>query len=278
MRRGVLVNVLLAVLVAGLALFFHFRPRPAAAPPLALSSLDPERVTRIRVERGATALVLEKRDGQWYLDAPYRARADAFRVRQLLDLLRAQPSRQFAATDLARFDLDHPATRVVFDDRPVAFGTVNELSNEQYVAAGDSVFLIPLRYAAGLPQEAKDVTGRALFGPDEVPASIAVGGVEMALQDGLWRLHPENPGLSQDDLNRWGDDWQGAASLLTQRVTGAAKGDAITVRLKSGKTVPLTIVQREPELVLRREDEGLQYHFAAAVGQRLMTPPTADSK
>lgn len=278
MRRRAFVNVALAMLVAGLALFFHLRPRPDAAPQLALSALDPEQVTRIRVERGATPLVLEKRDGQWYLDAPYRARADAFRARQLLDLLRAQPSRRLAATDLARFDLDHPATRVVFDERPIAFGTVNELSNEQYVGTGDGVFLIPLRYAAALPQDAKDVTGRQLFGPGETPVSIAVDGVEMALQDGIWRLHPETPGLSQDDLNRWGDDWGGAASLLTQQgaATTKGKGNAITVKLKNGKTVALTIVQREPELVLRREDEGLQYHFSAAVGKRLLTPPAAD--
>jgi hypothetical protein len=279
MSRGSLVNVALALLVAGLALFFYMRPRSDAGPQLALASLDPEQVTRIQVERGAAPpLVLEKRGDQWYLDAPYRARADAFRTRQLLDLLRAQPSRQLVATDLARFDLDKPVTRVVFDNQAIAFGTVNELSSEQYVAAGDSVFLIPVRYAATLPQEPKDVTGRQLFGSDEEPAAIAVGTVEMALQDGIWRLRPENPGLSQDDLNRWGDDWRSAASLLTQQGVEAAKGDVITVKLKNGKSVRLTIVQREPELVLRRDDEGLQYHFSAAVGKRLLTPPMADSK
>lgn len=279
MRRNALVNVVLALLVAGLALFLYLRPRPGAAPELSLFAIDPEQVTRIRLERaGGSPLVLEKRAGVWHLTEPYRARADAFRVRQLLDLLSAKASRQLAATDLARFDLDRPAMRVAFDDRAIAFGTVNELSNEQYVSAGESVYLIPLRYAAALPQEAKDLTGRQLFGPDEEPVAIALGGIEMALQEGIWRLRPDTPGLSQDDLNRWGDDWRGAASLLTQQGPGAATGEPITVTLKNGTTVRLTIVQREPELVLRREDEGLQYHFSAAVGKRLMTPPAADSK
>jgi hypothetical protein len=278
MSRATLVNVVLTLLVAGLVLFLYLRPRPGAAPELTLSSLDPEQVTRIRVERDGPPLLIEKRDGHWYLVEPYRARADAFRVRQLLDLLAAKASRQLAATDLARFDLERPATRVVFDDRAIGFGTVNELSNEQYVAAGDSVYLIPLRHAAALPQEAKDVTGRQLFGPEEQPVAIALGGTRMALQDGIWRLHPEAPGLSQDDLNRWADDWQGAASLLTQQGPGASSGETITVTLKNGATVRLTIAQREPELVLRREDEGLHYHFAAAVGKRLLTPPSADSK
>ena len=278
MSRATLVNIVLALLVVGLGLFLYLRPQPGAAPELALSSLDPEQVTRIRVERSGPPIVLEKRDGNWHLTEPYRARADAFRTKQLLDLLHAKASRMLSATDLARFDLDQPATRVVFDDRAIAFGTVNELSNEQYVAAGDGVYLIPVRHAAALPQEAKDVTGRQLFGPDEAPAAIALGGVEMALQDGIWRLRPETPGVSQDDLNRWGDEWRGASSLLTQKGEGAATGEPITVTLKNGTIVRLTIVQRDPELVLLREDEGLQYHFSAAAGKRLLTVPTADSK
>jgi hypothetical protein len=278
MSRATLVNVALAALVAGLALFLYLRPRPAGVPELPLSSLDPEQVTRIRVERNGPPVVLEKQDGNWRLTEPYPARADAFRTKQLLELLHAKASRQMPATDLGRFDLDRPATRVVFDDRAIAFGTVNELSNEQYVKAGESVYLIPLRHAAALPQEAKDVTGRQLFGPEEAPVAIALGGTEMALQEGIWRLRPETPGLSQDDLNRWGDEWRGAASLLTQKSSGAATGEPITVTLKNGKIVRLKIVQRDPELVLLREDEGLQYHFSAAAGKRLLTLPATDSK
>jgi hypothetical protein len=166
----------------------------------------------------------------------------------------------------------------VFDDRAIDFGTVNELSNEQYVKAGGTVYLIPLRHAAALPQEAKNLTGRQLFGPDETPVAIAFGGTELTLQDGSWRLHPRTAGLSQDDLNRWGDDWRNAASLLTQQGAGAATGEPITVTLKNGKIVRLKIVQRDPELVLLREDEGLQYHFSAAAGKRLLIPPAADSE
>ncbi len=278
MSRATLVNVALALLVAGLALFLYLRPRPGAAPELALFALDPERVTRIRVERGGEPVVLEKRDGHWHLAEPYRARADAFRTRQLLDLLHAKASRKLSATDLARFDLERPQARVVFDDRAIAFGTVNELSNEQYVMVGEDVYLVPLRYAAALPQEAKDVTGRQLFGPDEEPVAIALPGMTMAQREGIWKLSPETPGWSQDDLNRWGDEWRSAASLLTQKGAGTAAGKPITVTLRNGTVVRLTIVQREPELVLLREDEGLQYLFSAAAGKRLLTPPAADSK
>jgi hypothetical protein len=278
MSRATLVNIVLALIVAGLALFLYLRPKPGDAPALALSSLAPDGVTRVQVERGDARFVLEKRDGNWFLTQPYRARADEFRTKQLLDLLAAKASRKLPATDLARFDLDRPAVRVVFDDQPISFGTVNEMSNEQYVAAGDGVYLIPMRHAAALPQEARDLTGRQLFGPDEVPVEIALDGVAMVQRDGIWRLSPEAPGVSQDDLNRWGDEWKAAASLLTQTGEPGATGESVTVKLKDGKIIRFAIVQRNPELVLRREDEGLQYHFSQAAGKRLLTPPSADSK
>ena len=278
MTRAAVINIALALLVGGLALFLYFRPEPGVAPELVLSTLDPDRVTRVRVERGESITALEKRAGSWYLAEPYPARADAFRTRQLLDLLNAKASRKLPATDLARFDLDHPAVRIVFDDQPIAFGTVNEMSNEQYVQAGDGVYLIPLRHAAAVPQDAKALTGRQLFAADEELVEITVGPVTMTQQDGRWRLTPEAADLSRDDLNRWGDDWKGAASLLTQKRDAKKSGDAVTVKLKNGKTVRLPVLQTEPELILAREDEGLQYHFSAAAGKRLLTVPSAASK
>lgn len=276
MRRATLVNVALALLVAGLALFLYLRPNPTVAPDFRIATLDPDQVTRIRIERGAVPIVLEQRGQRWYLVEPYAARADAFRVRQLLDLLNARATRKLPATELARFDLDRPAVRVLFNDQPIAFGTVSEVSNEQYVAVGDGVYLIPVRHIAALPQDAKDLTGRQLFAPDEELVEISIGPATMSQQDGRWRLNAETA-LSQDDLNRWSDAWKEASSLITQKGEPAARSEAITVKLKSGKTVRLVVLQREPELVLLREDEGLQYHFSAAAGKRLLTVPSSAS-
>ncbi len=276
MSRGTLINIALALLVGGLALFLYLRPPPHTVPELALSALDPEQVTRLKVERGSASFVLEKGDGNWQLVEPYRARADAFRVRQLLDLLDAKATRKLPATELARFDLDRPWARVLFNDEPIAFGTMNEMSNEQYVLTGDGVYLVPLRLAGAVPQDAKDLTGRQLFAADEELIEIGVGSTTLALKDGRWRLSPEVAGLSQDDLNRWSDDWKAASSLLAQKAAAVkAGGEVVTVKLKGGKTVRLRIVQREPELVLLREDEGLQYHFSEAAGKRLLTAPSA---
>jgi len=44
------------------------------------------------------------------------------------------------------------------------------------------------------------------------------------------------------------------------------------VRLANGKTVQFHILQREPDLVLLRGDENMQYHLPGGVGNRLLEP------
>jgi hypothetical protein len=100
----------------------------------------------------------------------------------------------------------------------------------------------------------------------------------MTQQDGIWKLGADTAGLSQDDLNRWGDEWRAASSLLTQKSAGAATGEPVTVKLKDGRSIRFVVAKRDPEPVLLREDEGLEYHFSAAAGKRLLTPPFASAK
>jgi hypothetical protein len=49
----------------------------------------------------------------------------------------------------------------------------------------------------------------------------------------------------------------------------------IRIGLKSGARLTLGIVAREPELVLARSDEKLQYHFRPELAKRLLSPPAA---
>lgn len=275
MSRATLTNVVLALLVAGLAAFLYLRTDPHAKSELTLSALRPDDVTRIRVERGAHSIALEQRDGVWYVAEPYRARADSFRVTQLLGLLTSKSTRRLAATDLDRFDLERPEIKVTFDDQVIGFGTLNTMSNEQYASSGDGVYLVSPRALAAVPTDVRGVTSRDLFATDETPVEIALGATRMLQEEGRWKLTPDTAGLSQDDLNRWAGDWKNAASMITQRAGTGAAAERITVRLGDGRTLQLAIVQREPELVLRRDDEGLQYHFSGEMGKRLLTPPGA---
>jgi hypothetical protein len=49
----------------------------------------------------------------------------------------------------------------------------------------------------------------------------------------------------------------------------------VNVTLQDGRTLALGVLEREPDLVLLRPDERIQYQFLGDVGKRLLSPPAA---
>jgi hypothetical protein len=275
MNRGWIVNVLLLAVVVGLGWYVLYRPA-AEAPQHKLTTLAPNTVSRVLIEpRGGDAIELAKRGDAWFLVRPFEARADRSQVERLLELTSASSKEKLAATELARFDLDRPALAVTLGEQRFAFGTVNPLNQEQYVQAGDAVYLLPSFYASLVPQKAERLLTHALFVEGETPVAFVLPTFRVEQQGPKWVRVPatskEPP--SQDEFNRWVEGWRFASSLVTQRAgTGAAK-EHIDVRLSDGRTLKLQVLQKQPELILVRPDEKLQFYFSGEVAKRLMTPP-----
>ena len=277
MKRGWILNVLLLAGVAGLAWYVYYRPADEA-PRHKLTTLAPSVVSRVVIEpRDGPPIELAKRDNAWYLVRPIEARADRSQVERLLELTNATSQEKFAATDLARFDLDRPSLTVTLGDQRFAFGTVNPLSQEQYVLAGDSVYLLSSFYSSLVPQKADRLLTHSLFIEGESPVAFALPGFRIELQGPKWVRLPatgkDEP--SQDDFNRWVEGWRFASSLLTQRAGAKPPAEHIEVRLANGRTLGLGVVQKAPELILVRPDEKLQFFFSGEMAKRLLTPPEA---
>jgi hypothetical protein len=163
MKRGWIVNVLLLAVVAALGWYVLYRPADEA-PQHKLTTLAPSTVSRVVIEpRAGEPIELAKRDDAWYLVRPFEARADRSQVERLLEITSATAKEKLAATDLARFDLDRPALAVTLGDQRFAFGTANPLTQEQYVLAGDGVYLLPAFYASLVPQRAERLLTHSLF-------------------------------------------------------------------------------------------------------------------
>lgn len=273
MKRGWIVNALLLAAVVALGWYVLYRPADEV-PQHKLTTLAPSTVSHVVIEpRGGETIELDKRGDAWYLVRPFQARADRSQVERLLEITSAASKEKLAATDLARFDLDQPALTVTLGDQRFAFGTVNPLSQEQYALAGDSVYLLPAFYASLAPQRAERLLTHALFIEGETPTAFVLPGFRVELQDAKWvRLPATGEELSQDDLNRWVDGWRFASSLLTQRASTQA-GEPIQVHLADGRTLKLGILQKQPELILVRPDEKLQFHFSGEVAKRLLSAP-----
>jgi len=92
-------------------------------------------------------------------------------------------------------------------------------------------------------------------------------------KDGGWQRRPERAALSSDLINDFVIEWQQASALSVQRHSGKRPSAWISLTLASGAkpaSVRVGVLAREPELVLYRPDEGLDYHFPAELGKRLL--------
>jgi hypothetical protein len=269
-------NAALAVLVAALAAFLYLRPAKDSAVDYPLSALKPQEVRSLRIERaGAMPVVLARKQDTWFIEAPIAARADDSRVMQLLAIVAARTAHRLPAGDRGRFGLEPPHARVIVDGQPFSFGLVNDITREQYVMAGDAVYALHPRYGAALPESAVQMASRQLFGPGEAPARIVLKDFAVEQRDGKWTLAPRAADLSQDDFIRWVDEWRLASALRVEPGPATRARDVIRIQLKNGGELTLGVMAREPELVLARSDEKLQYRFGAGLAKRLLSPPTA---
>lgn len=278
MKRSLLINLLLALLVGGLALWMTLQPgRKSADPGQPLSALKRDDIDTIRIEReGLPEFVLQRRGRQWVQTAPFPARTDSSQAGRLLDLVAATSSRRLPATDLERFELDRPFARVTLGDQVFAFGAVNTLTNEQYLLTNDSVHLVTPAIGFGLPTREDALASHMLLAEDEIPVSLRAGAISAETRDGRIALTPEPPEAerpSRDDLRGWLEQWRYASSLATQPAESLPRGELVVVGLKDGKSLEFVVVRRAPELVLARRDENLLYTFPPEQAARLLAPP-----
>lgn len=282
MKRGWAVNLLLLIGVIGLGVYAFHKSKEPKEPSFKLSMLSPSAVKTIVVEpRSDPAYRLERRGELWFLAAPMEARADQSQVQRVLDLLSASSKEKLGATDLQRFDLTAPVLKVVIDGQTFAFGSTNPLTQDQYVATGDAVYLVSTYFASLVPKQADRMLTHRLFSEKEIPVGFAFKGFSVEQKEGKWTLTPpaqqsERP--SQDDLNRWADEWRYASSLATRAWSGKPGHDLVRVKLSDGKTIPFTVVQTTPELILARADEKLQFQFSGEMSRRLLQPEPAKEK
>lgn len=285
MKSKILLNLALIAALVALSLYAYFKPWQEAAPSIKLTQLKRDDITRIAVEpRGAAAIKLEKRDGAWRIVAPLTAQAEATQVDRLVDIVNANAKQKLANADLRQFDLDPPQVRVTLNDQAFAFGRVNDITYEQYVATADGVYLVPPLYGYGIPTDATKLLSRRLLDTGEVAVAFDFGRYRIERDDkGTWAASGEfaaakDQPLSQDDFNRWADEWRYTSALSVEPDKSSRSREQVNVRFKSGKTVTMRIVQKEPDFQLVRSDNAMRYHFGVEVGHRLLDPRVVAKK
>jgi hypothetical protein len=266
-------NIGLFVAVVALGLIAWLKPQKIA-PEHKLSTLTAGEANRVRIESpGAEPIIVERKAGAWKLAKPIVAPADDFQIQRLLTLLEATARERLPATDLARYELVEPPVRVIVNEQTFGFGSINPVSREQYVLTEDAVYLVHARYGSAVPGSALQLVSKQLFTSDEVPVAFELPQFSLVQVDGRWRRTPAVRDPSADDTQRWVDEWRHAAALSLALASGRKSRATINVKLASGASVVLDILQSDPELILARGDRKLEYRFSASTAKRLLAPP-----
>jgi hypothetical protein len=272
MNDKLLLNLALlgfVLLLAGIAFIEPGKEEPKV---LHLSEAETDAATRVEL-RNKEALVFEKRDGRWWLTSPFAAPANEVRIRQLLEIPRTESEAQYPLKneELAKYELDKPKAILTIGAAKLSFGGSDPLDMRRYVQAGDTLNLVNDDFFHHLIASATDFVDKKLLPDDGVPDQILLPGLKATLgTDGSWTLEPPNDAAAgMSDLVT---AWRGARAIEVKRTEQPAQGDIVRIGFPNGKpAVEFVIVQREPDLLLTRNDWGLQYLLSAESTKQLLT-------
>ncbi|MCH6582471.1 MAG: DUF4340 domain-containing protein, partial [Proteobacteria bacterium] len=210
MRTRWLLNLGLVVLVALLAVF-ALNKRDTDDDRILLTAIDLDSVKTVRLQHGDDEpIVIGQQLDKWVLLAPEPARANQFKIRNLLRLAAAASEWQFAANSdsLGKYGLDKPVARLWLDDQVIHIGARHPLKNSQYVLYKDAVHMIPAHYFDSSAYGYVDLISSRLFADHRQPVVLELPQLRLQRNDGTWTIEPEDESLTADRINDFVEQWR----------------------------------------------------------------------
>jgi Domain of unknown function (DUF4340) len=281
MKSRLILNLLLIMVVCVLG-WLALRPSPKQSDEgtLKISTLSAAQINKIAVQKpGHDELRLEKQGEYWKL--AQGGRADRYQVERLLNIAGATAKSKIASTDLKEFSLDPALATVTLNDQVFRFGATNDVTYEQYVATADGIFLASPQFGSSLPDQVSQLLSRSLLNDGEMPSGFEFAELKLSKDkaSGKWTaVGSKAPAAdtSQDEFNKFADGWRFATALSAAPWKGGKEKSRWIVRLPDGGGVQFALAATEPELVLVRLDEKIEFHFQRDMAKKLSEiPPPA---
>lgn len=273
MGKKLWLNLGLLAVIGVLALLTAFEPGKKKAETIPLARIDAAAVQKIEVG-GKETLSLEKKDGRWYVSAPFQAPANDHRVELLLKIPATPSSASYpaAAGELARFGLAPPNAVLRLDGLSLEFGDSDPIQQRRYVKVGDTLHLAEDNFQHHLTAPATDYVEKKLLPEDPDLRKIELPGLVLTREDGgKWRAEPAqaSPGPVYELVDAW--KYARAYDVKRHEAKDAPSGETVRITLAQGGPVEFGIVRRTPEQVLLRADWGLEFHLTEETSRSLLT-------
>ena len=278
MKSRLALNLGLLALIAILAAVAVLKPgkKEEPQPTLVVGTLDAlNNVTLQNKEK----LTFEKRDGLWWLTAPFAAPVNQVRMRQLLEVGQAASSAHYPIKpeELAQFGLDQPQATLALGDSILQFGTTDPINMRRYVRMGDTLHLVDDNFFHHLTASATDYVDKKLIPEGAKIRQIELPGLKaMKGADGHWTAEPAGDGKT--DWAELASTWATARAIEVKRLEKDSQGDTIRITLNEGSPIEFIILRKQPALTLARRDLGLQYEITAETSRDLLNQKQPDPK
>lgn len=278
MKNRWLLNIGLTLLVGALVLLVLYKPGTSKnAEGTPLTALTVDAIQRIRLIRPKQPeILLEKSGEDWRLATPRSARANSFRVNELLRLATTRVGTRFPAVpaELGKYGLDQPLATLFLNDAEIRFGGTHPLDNQLYVLHDGQVQLIPASVFRAVSAPLTDFLSTSLIEDKAKPLAFRFPAFGLKQNEqGAWTRTPELKGLGSDQLNRFVDEWRYARALSTATYSGKPVKERVTLTLADGnqqRVIEFGVLAYKPEFILYRKDENLEYSFPEETGTRLL--------
>lgn len=221
MKNDARSNAFLAVMVLILALIAWYKPGLQQHQFQYLSSLKPENIKTIVIERqGMETIRLIKNNQHWFLQSPYLLPANTLRVKtiQALASKRSYSSFEVAENELKAYALDQPPVRVWLNDEQFELGSEAPLNGQRYtmniqenINTGKTIIQLingAVYYQLRAPVD-------SFISPSLIPAKAEITQIkwlnhQLGLKNGQWQLHTtqENANIQPDSVTRLIQNWQ----------------------------------------------------------------------
>lgn len=266
MRPRLLLNLLLLLGIGVLGTWFWLQPAFEEDRPESISPLNINAVQRLRIERpDQPTIELERRDRDWRVIAPLQADAEDSRVESILLLPLSASAGRFSASgaNLEEFGLEPPQLTITYDSETFIIGDTSPLDEERrYVLYDDDIHLFDARLYQRLNAPLNYYVNPSLTPTDSELTGIRLPGGQLHKSDGNWRAEPDN--LTHTPAITAGA-WQRArASYVKQHDDNdAAYDQSVSLEFAGHDPIRYRIVATDPQIILARPEQDLQYHLRA---------------
>ena len=144
MNQRIWINIFLLVVIISLSTTIFFKKDKINDEFIILSNIDPNNIEKIEIQRKALdTLSFNKKEGEWYIDLPFKFRANPNRIESILSLLKTESYKKLKLdeVDIAQFDLRDPRVILTLNNYEFSFGTTNPIDQKRYILFGQEIYL-----------------------------------------------------------------------------------------------------------------------------------------